>query len=90
VTAPPPFPHREKTPYFPIVHVRIIDLIDDERNLPILLKRCCHAAARAQFVPPLGDPKLVLRGHSATELDTAMVHGCSVVEYDQLTPADAP
>jgi hypothetical protein len=27
-------------------------LIDDERNLPILLKRCCHAAARAQFVPP--------------------------------------
>jgi hypothetical protein len=39
------------TPKFPFVKVKIIDLIGDERNLPVLVKRCCVAAARSQFVP---------------------------------------
>jgi hypothetical protein len=36
--------------YFPFVKVHITDLIDDERNLPMLLKRCSHPAQRSGFV----------------------------------------
>lgn len=31
-------------PKYPFVYVPIIDLIDDERNLPKLIKRCCERA----------------------------------------------
>jgi hypothetical protein len=37
-------------PYFPYVYCPISDLIHDERNLPVLIKRCCLAAKR-QGVP---------------------------------------
>ena len=39
------------SPKFPFVKVKIRDLIDDERNIWILLKRSSGAAQRSQFLP---------------------------------------